>query len=217
MGQVIRWSLKQTQAPAVEPVSLSDMKARLRVTVTDDDTDIGLMITEARAMCENECSRAFITQNYTMYLNGFPIYYPYYWNPHIAYPMGLTTPPSRMEIRLPRAPLQSVTSIAYYDTAGDIKTLNPDLYWVTQAHEPGIISPIWNTIWPFTNYAQPDSVQIAFVAGYGNAASNCPPEVVAAIKSIVVERYQHRGDGVDVGIPNAARRLLDSLEWGEVR
>lgn len=48
--------------PTVEPVTLSDAKAYLRVDFTDDDTLISDIISRARALCETVTARAFAPQ-----------------------------------------------------------------------------------------------------------------------------------------------------------
>jgi uncharacterized phiE125 gp8 family phage protein len=190
--------LKLITGPTVEPVTLDPaFRARLRLDGTDDDTDVEAMIAECREACEAETHRAFLTQTWSLFLDSLP------------YGVG--------EIRIPRAPLQSVAWIKYYDLAGTLQTLDPSLYHVATASEPGRIWPVWNTVWPFTQYGRPEAVEIRFTAGYGSVASAVPRAAVAAIKLLVADRYMHRGDDSQTPIPPAVRRLLDTLEYGEVR
>jgi uncharacterized phiE125 gp8 family phage protein len=190
------FGLKPITPPSVEPVTVDTaLRARLRLDGTDDDADIGAMLAAARELVEAETHRSLITQTWSLFLDMFP-----YQN---------------MEIRVPRAPLQSVTWIKYYDLDGTLQTLDPSLYHVATAREPGAIWPVFNFIWPFTQYSRPESVEIRFVAGYGNAASNVPNAALEAIKVLVADRYTHRGDDSQTPIPPAARRLLNTLEYGE--
>jgi len=55
-------SLKQTQAPGLEPVDLEEAKNHLKVDGGDDNTLIQGLITTARQLAEKETNRAFITQ-----------------------------------------------------------------------------------------------------------------------------------------------------------
>lgn len=55
-------------APDVEPVSLSEAKAHLRVDGSDEDALISACITAARERIEHECRRALIRQQWTAYI-----------------------------------------------------------------------------------------------------------------------------------------------------
>ncbi|HEY1191939.1 MAG TPA: hypothetical protein VGE74_30190, partial [Gemmata sp.] len=183
------FSLKLVTPPASEPVTVSEAKARLRITISDEDADIGDMIAQARELCEAGCQRAFITQTFSLYLDRFP---------------GSTG-----DIRLPRPPLQSVSFVKYYDSAGDLQTLDPAAYYVATASEPGRLRPV--DYWPAT-FCRPEAVEVRFVAGYGTAA-----DVPAAAKAAVQLTVKALRDAPDGDLPPAARRCLDTLEFGEVR
>lgn len=183
------FALKLITAPASEPVTVSEAKARLHITIDDEDTDLAAMIPESRELCEAGCQRAFVTQTYSLYLDRFP--------------RGCG------EIRLPRPPLQSVTWVKYYDGAGDLQTLDASAYYVTTGAEPGRIRPV--TYWPETQL-RPEAVEVQFVAGYGLAAA-----VPSAAKSAILLTIKSLRDAPESDLPPAARRMLDTLETGEVR
>ncbi len=52
------------KAPAVEPLSLAEAKAFLRVETSDDDEVIGTLIAGSRIHVEAQTRRALITQNW---------------------------------------------------------------------------------------------------------------------------------------------------------
>lgn len=180
--------------PAVEPVSLTEAKARLKVTVSAEDDDITALVAECRAVAEAECNRAFATQTLSLFLDGFPR--------------------GGEAIRLPRPPLQSVTWVRYYDEAGDLQTMSADLYHVAANGEPGRVRPTAaQGYWPLTATGKPESVEIRYVAGFG-LASAVPRIAKAAILAILADRHANP-DGGDRGIPPAARRSLDALDLKE--
>lgn len=191
------FGLTLTTAPAEEPVTTTEAKNRLRVSVTNDDTDLAQLIKECRAACEAVTRRQFVTATWTLTLDEFPRWDGVRWG----------------GIRLPRPPLQSVTWVKYYDTDGVQQTLNSTLYHVSTAGEPGRIIPVYSSSWPLTQAGRPDAVEVRFVAGYGSAASQ-PAEVKAAILELLAYRFDNRGAG---DIPAACRRFLDMLSFGEVR
>lgn len=188
--------LRLISGPAVEPVLLdATFRARLRLDGSADDADVEAMIAAARELCESETQRAFITQTWSLFLDEFPA--------------------GGDEIRLPKPPLQSVTWIKYYDADGDLQTLDAATYFAATASEPGRIWPAAGSYWPAVQSGRPEAVEVRFVAGYGAAGTDCPKTVQEAIRLIVVDRYTHRGDDSQTPIPPAARRLLDSHEYGE--
>lgn len=54
------------QTQAIEPVSLVEAKAQLRVTFTDDDLEIYRLITKARQAIENYCNISIVTKRITL-------------------------------------------------------------------------------------------------------------------------------------------------------
>ena len=60
---------------AVEPVTLAEAKAHLRIEteVTDEDTFVGSLIKASRLFCEHKTRRVFIDQTWTLTFDaGFP-------------------------------------------------------------------------------------------------------------------------------------------------
>jgi len=57
-------SLELTEPPALEPVSLAGMKARLRITHNDQDDRIRAVISASRQRVEAECGLALIEQGW---------------------------------------------------------------------------------------------------------------------------------------------------------
>lgn len=190
------FALKLITPPATEPVTLTEAKARLRITITDEDDDITSLIKQARELCEAACQRAFITQTWSLYLDDFPRHIHWY----------------QQAIRLPRAPLQSVTWIKYYDTAGVQRTYDAAMYHVTTGSEPGRIAPLWGAYWQYAQFGRPEAVEVRFVAGYG-AASDVPN----AAKAAILLTMKSLRDDPSAPVPPAARAFLDTLETGEVR
>ncbi|AMV23422.1 hypothetical protein VT84_03365 [Gemmata sp. SH-PL17] len=179
--------------PTVEPLTLEEVKGRLRITIADEDTDLEMLQTECRALCEAECHRAFLTTTFNLTLDDFPRCDP--------------------TIRVPRPPLQSVVSVKYFDATGTEQTIDPAAYWVATASEPGRIVPVAG-YWPAVQCGRPDVVTVQFVAGYATP-SDVPAQAKKAILVTMAERRENPTG--EVGIPPAARRALDTLEFGDVR
>jgi uncharacterized phiE125 gp8 family phage protein len=161
------YALELKTAPTHEPITLEEAKDHLRVDGTDDDALISDLITAARKRAEKFQRRAFITQTWTVFLDEFPVW-----------------------IRLPKPPLQSVTSVKYLDTDGVQQTLASADYRVDTKSVPARITPAWNESWPSTR-AVTNAVEIEMVVGYG-AATVVPEEARAAIKIYLGGLYENR-------------------------
>lgn len=61
-----------TVAPTVEPITLDEAKAQLRIesAFTDDDSYIGAIISVARDRCENYCNQFFTEQGISILYKG---------------------------------------------------------------------------------------------------------------------------------------------------
>lgn len=165
-------------APAAEPVTLSEVKDQMRITHSDEDTFLNELITTARVYSENYTSRALVSQTWDCWLDAFP--------------------PGTEAIKLPLAPLISVTSVKYYDSNDTLQTWSSANYTVDTDHLVGSIYPGRNTSYPSPRI-YPKAVEIRFVAGYADSgaspvdlADNVPTPIKAAIKMLVAHWYENR-------------------------
>lgn len=185
-----------------EPVTVAEAKLWLRVDSTetvDDDLVTGLIVT-ARTRVEECYGRAFMKQTFDAYLDDVPC---------------------EDEIRLPRAPLVSVTSIKGFATTDltdtDGTAMSSSGYYVDVASEPGKVALTGILPWPTaTRYTNP--IIIRFVAGESTSSTGIQERAKTDIKQLVAKLYEHRGDEAEY-----QRILLDyehtptdlSLpEWG---
>lgn len=218
--------LNRTSSPATEPITLAEAKLHLRVDF-DDDALITSLAIAAREVIESRLGQSLITQTWELILDYFPSAGGYY-NPQIrqvwsslgGFPSGTGPYPGMLAnaggmIPLYMPPIQSVTSVQYYDFTGTLQTVDPSVYIVSTGF-PGRIEPNYSKVWPI---ARPtvDSVLITFVAGYGSSASSVPEAVKAAMKLMIGNWYENReavGTGSYMEIPMAVTALLASLEHG---
>ncbi len=166
-------SLKLITAPTVEPITLQETKDHLRVDGTTDDALISALILAARQHLDGRdgwLGRALMAQTWDYTLDEFP--------------------PGDF-IRLPLAPVQSVTSISYTDTDGASQTfssasyaLGADLDWQPR------VNLGYGLTWASTR-GVPDAVTVRFVAGYANANA-VPAPIKAALLLTVGHLYENR-------------------------
>lgn len=173
--------------PAIEPVTLAEAKAHLKVDTTDDDALLTALIAAARARAEWHTGRAFITQSWKLWLDIWPGAIGCDDLP----PRLSASPPSAVEIPLP--PLQSVSSITSYALDDSATVMNSALYQVDIASAPARVA-LKIGVAPPVNLRAMNAIAIAFNAGYGDAESDVPDAIKRAILMIVADLYANRGD-----------------------
>lgn len=159
-------------AATSEPVSLDAAKDHCRITGGEEDALLVSLIGAARDYCQRTDSgrRQYISTTYDWKMDRFGGY----------------------RIVLPRAPLQSVTSITYYDSVNTSTVLSSSLYHVATPDDgKGWMQPISGESWPST-YERPDAVTIRFVAGYGSSAGNVPETLRQAMLLLIGHWHENR-------------------------
>ena len=178
-------SLQLITGPAIEPVTLAEAKAHLKVDTADDDALIATQIAAARARAEWHLGRALITQSWIQWRDCWPA-------------DGI------IELSLP--PLQSVTSVTTYARDNTPTMLDPGTYQVDAVSQPGRI--VFNCdVIPPLDLRRANAIAIAFTAGYGNAATDVPAPIREALLELIAFLYEHRGEAPDE-LPLAALALL---------
>jgi len=167
--------------PAVEPVSLAEMKTHLRIDITDDDSLISTLITAARDYIERVTRRTMIYTGYKLLLDTFPG-----WSVHLP----------RLPVLDQSAGVEFLTAtplVQYYNLQGVLTTLTAGTdYELDLYHNPPrlVLPPM--VYWPWTQLGKTNAVQISFVAGYSADASLVPPLLKNAIKLLVSHWYNNR-------------------------
>lgn len=192
-----RRSVTLTSAPASEPVTLSEVKAYLKVDGSDEDALITSLIATARRACEEFCKRAFITQTWKTILDTFPCEDE--WDAPDAFLMARA---DRHAIQLPRQPLQSVTSIKTTDTVNVQTTVPVETYDVDL--EGGRIVLNDGYTWP-TEIRASAGIEIISIHGYGDDDEDVPDPIRIAVMQYVGGMYENR---TCADMPDGVKTLL---------
>ena len=112
---------------------------------------------------------------------------------------------------LPRPPIQSVTSVRVFDRDDQPTVVDPSDYLLLADRSPAVIVMDRDYQWPELRDHQP--VEITFVTGFGDAASDVPRSYRTAIMQIVAFEFEHRGDR-DIDMPKHIRAKLRGLASG---
>jgi uncharacterized phiE125 gp8 family phage protein len=151
-------------AAVAEPVSWDEAEAHLRLDGdTTEQTLVNRLIAAARAHVEAYTGTRLASQTVAVKCDSFA---------DMA--------------RLPEAPVQSVTSIEYVNTAGTAQTLSTDVYELRAEGIEAAIVRKYNQVWPAI---RPGSrITLTAVVGYATA----PQDVRHAMLLLVGAWYENR-------------------------
>lgn len=156
--------------PAETLYSLAELKAHVRADSADEDTLIASLGAAASGYMDARngvLGRALVTQT---------------WRRTLPYFSG--------SISLPLPPVQSVSSVKYYDTDNVEQTFAPSNYRVVLTPDAATIELADGVSWPST-FGRSDAVNVDYVTGYGGA-SEVPDEIKQAGLLLVGGWHQHR-------------------------
>jgi uncharacterized phiE125 gp8 family phage protein len=198
-------SLTRQTAPAVEPVTLAEAKAHLRVDVSDDDAYIGTLITAAREWCEQYLDRTLVDTQWVMRFDAFP-------------------PDGTHDIELPRPPMVSTgtataVGLTFTYENGTTATYSTASYRVDRASTPGAVKTLYGQTWP-PHLLDDNAISVTWWAGYGASGSSVPAAIRSAVLMLVGLFYEKRM-AADAGslaeVPFGVKSLLDAHRWGSYR
>lgn len=161
--------------PALEPVSLDEVKAHLRVDHDDEDDLLTAAIVAARSHVESATRRVLVAQSWRLHLDRWP---------------------RRRMLRLPIAPLISVDEIRVRNGGGPA-VVDVEDYVVDTASVPGRLFLSGDVPSPATR--TPGAIEIDITAGYGELAADVPSPLRHAIRMLVAHWYEQRGAVADPG------------------
>lgn len=172
-------SLVMTSGPVLEPVTVAEAKAHLRIDGSAEDMLVGSLILTSRLHVEAALGLALLTQGWTLLLDRWP---------------------AGDSIEIPLRPVQSVSAVRVFAASGMVTTLAPQDYLVDTASTPPRL--VRTGVWPEPGKAA-RGIEIDFVAGYGPAAANVPAPIRQALLLLVAHWYEHR-DPIEIGSAEAA-------------
>lgn len=172
----------------VEPISLEEAKAHLRVDVPYEDALIASIIKAVRLACEAQTQRTLIETTWEQVHDAFP---------ESVCPRTPSVRPCRtrtvshqaLRLRMPR--LLQVLSVKYLDESGVEQTLAPADYIVDRDSEPGYVVPAPGKAWPATAQV-PNAVRVRYTAGFGATAQDVPQDIKLWMLLHIGHYFQNR-------------------------
>lgn len=177
-------ALVMTCGPAVEPVTVAEANAHLRLDGSAEDILVASLILTSRLHIEAALGLALITQGWRLTLDRWP----------------QSREAEHGEVRFPLRPVQAVASVTVRALDGSPAIVAPDTYLLDGHALPPRLVP--NAAWPVPG-RRAAGIEIAFTAGIGSAAADVPAPIRHAILLLVAHWYEHR-DPLEIGSPAAA-------------
>jgi len=159
------------EAPAITPVTLTEVKDQLRIEHTDDDTLINRLINVAVSYTDVQgaLGHAMISQKWGQWVDS--------------------TPPAAVKLIL--GPVLQVNAVKYYDTNGDLQTDTLTNYEVVGTSYATTVGPKENFSWP-TTQDRSDAIRIEYTIGYGETAADVPETLRHALMMLIGHWYDNR-------------------------
>lgn len=180
----IAWRV--TTAPAVEPITVADLKLFARIDGSVEDALLSQFIVAAREAAEEYLRRALISQTIRATVDFWP-------------ESGL--------LELPRPPLQSITQIATRDEDDTETEYDSDYYYAVLESIPGYAKIKQSYSPPINTDRDKAGIVIDYIAGYGDRADDVPMQIRTALYLWATAIYENRV--ISTEPPPEARQLLD--------
>lgn len=178
-----------TTPPSVEPVSLAEAKAQLRITHSDDDAFISTLIITARRLVELRCNLCLMPQSWSVFKDRWP---------------------DINMLALPLHPVQSVIDVKIYGDDDVAATLDPASYFLDSATRPARLVLRQNQIFPQPG-RRANGIEVRVTTGF----AALPQPIKQALLIVIADYYTNRGDVSNGALPMPALELL--APYREVR
>lgn len=209
-----RRASRQTVAPAIEPVTIRELKAWLRITSDDEDEWLAQLIRDAVSEIEETSGLALISQSWQLTLDRWPTRTrePWWDGVRQGSIADLHGAEYASDVELPKWPLQSITSCTVYDeeSTSTAVTVATTFDVDTQSY-PGRMTLQSGATWPVALRAN-NAIEVVYVAGYGATAEDVPDGLRRAVRMMAAFAYTNRGDGcsmADAYNGSYARGIVD--------
>ncbi len=173
-------ALVYRSGPTVEPLSLAEAKAHLRLETSADDALVTSLIITSRLHIEAALGLALTAQDWTLVLDAWPA-------------TGV--------VNIPMRPVTAVTAVRVRASDGTPSVVPTATYVFEGAGLPPRLVPASGAL-PNPGRAA-GGIEIDFTAGFGTTAGSVPEPIRQALKLLVAHWYEHR-DPVEIGDPATA-------------
>lgn len=182
--------------PLIDPITLEIARKQSRVEEVIEDDLISIYIAAATRWTEIFLSRQLITATWKKIIDKFPL---------------------NQVIKLPNGPVQTVTSIKFFDVDSIEQTVPSIDYIVDIDSIVARVVPVPEKTWPTTEN-RINAVSIEYIAGYGDDTLDIPEAIRVHIQMLTAHLFEHRESVSELSlndVPQSVRFLLEPFEVKE--
>jgi hypothetical protein len=198
----------QTSAPAVEPLTLADVKAHLRIDTSDEDALLQSLIMTSRLHVEVALGLVLITQTWSCFYDRWPQGQFTTGNSLQTVGGGFTLAErhgginaAADAITLPLSPVRSLDAIRVYADDGTFVSVPAAGFAVDLVSRRSRVVRRSGTPMPEPG-RRLNGIEIAITAGFGATPADVPAPIRQALLLLVAHWYEHRDPG-EIGKPEA--------------
>lgn len=167
-------SFQLIEPPALEPVAVSALKSRLRLSGEEHDARLQALIVAARQRVEQESGLVLISQTWLERRDR--------WDGDGRLTAFAT------QFRMLKPPLRAIEKITVFDADDRGEDWDPDAYFVDAASHPGRLLTRPGMGFPVPGRALA-GIRIRFVAGYGETPESVPAPLGLAVELLAASLF----------------------------
>lgn len=188
-------ALFRTTAPALEPVTLAEAKAHLKLDHEGEDALIEGLIRAAREEVEATTGLALVDQGWRLTLDRIPV---------------------TKVVRIACHPVRQIISVTAFGTDGEGALVEPSDYMLDPNSRP---ARLWFSRRPETRRAM-NGIEIDFTAGFGEAGPDVPDTLRRTMLVLVAHWFEFRAafgaESQPVSFPAGYERLVAPWRRGRL-
>lgn len=159
-----------TTPPTVEPLSLAEAKAWLRLDTADEDATVSALIVAARSLVERSARRLLMRQEWRIPLDAWP---------------------ADGVLPLPLAPVSAISAIRVLAADGTPSPVASTAYRLEGFRDPPLLVITGAVPTP----GRPrDGIEIDVICGFSDDPAAVPEPLRHAVRLLVARWFEHRGD-----------------------
>ncbi len=210
-----------------DPVTLDELKSHARIAsdFTADDDDLRFWLTAATDWVQRRIGRQFVNATFRQTWDASHGQHQHHHSSfgmagsgwHTGAASGWLSQHQQTVFKLDRQPVQSISSVTYYDSDDVQQTMDAAAYWTDTNSTPPKIVP--RSTWPCINWCRPAALTVEYVAGYGISSTDTPAMLKQAVKILAATWYNQReawlgGNFIAKEIPFGIESICSMYETG---
>ncbi|MBC2884736.1 phage head-tail connector protein [Ochrobactrum sp. CM-21-5] len=178
--------------PALEPVTIADVRAFLRISTETEDEILQRLIATARELIEAETGLSLIEQTWRLRVDRWP---------------------RSGRLAIFKYPVKAVTAVVAYKPDGTAISFSPEEFVLHHGKRP---QRLYMAQYP--DASSFEGIEVDFIAGFGETGVDVPDALKQAILTLVAHLYEKRAginaDASPASFPLMVNQMVDS--WRRV-